>query len=201
MDMLHARPMLVADHFMASLGKTDAADMGEVCETCYAHCAGKTELWRHARDVHGADQHMSCPEPGCGRRFFAAAMCAGHREHHRRAATDDSQRDDDDHDVDGRPFTCELCGRLSSSRSAYYKHVNAAHPEARVAMCGVCHSYKGDVLSLVAHVRRRHAVDTSSRKSVRCTVCGKQYGNLSNMFAHRRVHGSIAGDVIIVPVQ
>ncbi|XP_060836375.1 zinc finger protein 771-like [Rhopalosiphum padi] len=211
MGMLYSRPMPVADHFIAfcradAYGKTAVADLGEVCETCYTHCAGgKTELWRHARDEHGADPNLSCHVPGCGRRFFAAAMCADHRAHHHIAGPS------------GRPpLTCELCGRLSVNRSAYYKHVNAAHPEARAAMCGVCHSYEGDVWSLIDHVRRRHVLELvtaettaasngsypkrAHRRSIRCTVCGKRYGNNHNMNAHRRVHG-LADDLVPVHPQ
>jgi hypothetical protein len=223
MDMLYSRPMPVADHFMASWadagGQTAGADLGEVCETCYAHCAGgKTELWRHARDEHGADPDLSCHVPGCGRRFFAAAMCADHSAHHRDGGYQRSDDDDDDdqhHHVAGPsgrpPLTCELCGRLSVNRSAYYKHVSVAHPEARAAMCGVCHSYKGDVWSLIDHVRSRHVLELDTaettavgngsdtkrvrRRSIRCTVCGKQYGNNRNMLAHRRVHG-LADDIV-----
>lgn len=218
MDMLYARPMPVADHFMASCaydgGQTVTEPyLGEVCETCYAHfAAGKTELWRHARDEHGADPTLSCHVPGCGRRFFAAAMCADHRAHHCGGGVQRA-----DHDIEGPndrpPLTCELCGHLSDDRSKYDRHVKAAHPEAQAAMCGVCHSYEGDVWSLIDHVQRRHALeicpetttettDSESdpkrphqRSIIRCTVCGKRYGNNRNMYAHRLVHG-LADDVI-----
>ncbi|KAL4119860.1 hypothetical protein QTP88_012623 [Uroleucon formosanum] len=212
MNMLYTRPMPVADHFMASWpnddGRTATANLGEVCETCYTHCAaGKTELWRHARDEHGADPNLSCQVSDCGRRFFSAAMCTDHCAHHRKCA---------DHEIAGPnnrpPLTCELCGHLSNNRSKYHRHVSAAHPEALAATCGVCYSYLGDVLSLIDHVQRRHALEicpdasaekTSDgvsdpnrlhRRSIRCTVCGKQYGNNRNMQAHRRVHG-LADDV------
>jgi len=201
--------MPVADHFMSSRDDTDGQTgdvyLGEVCETCCAHFAGgKTELWRHARDEHGTVPDLRCPVPGCGRRFFAAAMCADHRAHHR---TDDD-----------RPLTCQLCGRLFGNPMTYDRHVKVAHPEARAAMCGVCHTYEGDVPTLVDHVRRRHGSEIwpetaaagasdpmASRQSIRCTVCGKRYGNNRNMYAHRRVHGIAAADAAddddVVPVH
>jgi len=218
MDMLYARPMPVADHFMASCTNADgqtAAEvyLGEVCETCYAYCAaGKTELWRHARDEHSADPSLSCHVPGCGRRFFAAAMCTDHRAHH---------RSDGHHDIespnDRPPLTCELCGLLSCNPSKYNKHMNTAHPEALAAICGVCHSYEGDVSSLIGHVQRQHALEICadimtettdiesdpkrrSRRSIRCTVCGKRCSNNRNMYNHRKVH-CLADDVDNVQPQ
>ncbi|CAI6348861.1 unnamed protein product [Macrosiphum euphorbiae] len=218
--MLYTRPMPVADHFMAPWaygdGQTDAANLGEVCETCYTHCAaGKTELWRHARDEHGADPRLSCQVPGCGRHFFAAAICADHRAHHLNGGGGGGQHAD--HEIAGPsdrpPLTCELCGHLSYNRSKYDRHVSAAHPEALAATCGVCHSYLGDVSSLIDHVQSVHALEIcpdlsatektldsgsdpklSHRRSIRCPVCGKRYGNNRNMYAHRRVHG-FADDV------
>lgn len=220
MDVLHSRPMPVADHFMMAswdyaAGQTGAADPGEVCEKCYAYCAGgKTELWRHARDEHGADPNLSCHVPGCGRRFFAAAMCTDHFAHHLDGGDGQRSSADDDDGGDRPPLTCELCGRLSANRSTFAKHVNAAHREAWAAMCGVCYSYEGDVQSLIDHVQRRHVAEMTaaetttktatktatkvdkvqpkrlrSRRTIRCTVCGKRYGNNSTMRAHRRVHG------------
>lgn len=222
MDVLHSRPTPVADHFMMASWDS-AADPGEVCEKCYAYCAGgKTELWRHARDEHGADPNLSCHVPGCGRRFFAAAMCTDHFAHHLDSGDGSGQRSSADDDGGGHddgdrpPLTCELCGRLSANRSTYAKHVNAAHPEAWAAMCGVCYSYEGDVRSLIDHVQRRHVVEMTAsettttttkvgkfqpkrlrrRRTIRCTVCGKRYGNNSTMRAHRRVHGLADDDIV-----
>lgn len=191
--------MPVADHFMAfdlhaqSYAKSaPAADEtvridGEVCELCYSYCAGgKAELWRHVREEHGADRSLTCPVPGCGRRFFARFMSAAHSAHHHSTSVD-------------RPFTCELCGNLLQNCSTFERHMVKVHPDTRAAMCGVCHLYKGDVPSLVDHVRRRHGDEVgqdavagngdATRRHIRCDVCGKRYGNNRNMYVHRLVHG------------
>jgi len=191
--------MPVADHFMAFDSRTylqshatssaavkeTAQVVGEVCELCYAYCAGgKTELWRHVRKEHGSDRRLTCSAPGCGRRFLARFMSAAHSAHH-------SNND--------RPLTCELCGHLSLSLSTFEKHMVKTHPDTRAALCGICYLYKGDVPSLVHHVRRRHgneigqdAITANSditRRCIRCNVCGKRYGNNRNMYTHRLVHG------------
>ncbi|XP_016658427.1 uncharacterized protein LOC100572118 [Acyrthosiphon pisum] len=108
----------------------------------------------------------------------------------------------------GPPLTCELCGHLSINRSKYDRHVSAAHPEALAATCGVCHTYLGDVSSLIDHVQRRARPRDLSR-SVRgradlrtvdpirrvapaeytCTVCGSVRHNRF-MYVHRRCTAS-----------
>lgn len=159
MAFIRSHHMPVADHFLASgtlsaqrsgstvddCGTTGTAATipGEVCEICYAYCANQTELWKHARGVHGADQRLACPESGCGRRFSVLAMSEAHAVHHRLAR-------------DGRPLTCEFCGHLLGNLRAFCRHVAKMHPDATAAMCGVCNLYLGDVPSLVDHVRRRH---------------------------------------------
>ncbi|VVC43495.1 Zinc finger C2H2-type,Zinc finger, RING/FYVE/PHD-type [Cinara cedri] len=173
-------PMPVADHFITlgtrvseqndSARKTSAytkrttetnrpRDLqvpGEVCETCYAYCANKAELWKHVRDKHGADRRLVCPMSGCGRQFLARAMSAAHMAHHRYAVQFPNASDD-------RPLTCELCGLLLRNLSTFRKHMAKMHPDAAAAMCGVCYLYTGDVPSLVDHVRRRHGVATETR--------------------------------------
>lgn len=198
--------MPVADHFLAfsrnCAAKTAGAPVnGEVCEICFGYFAtGKTALWRHVRDVHGTDgDGLSCPVPGCGRRFVALAMSAAHAELHAaefRAGGSSS-------------YACELCGHHMRNRSAFDKHLARKHPEARDAMCGVCFTYAGDVPSLVRHVRERHGGADHPEESgaarvaagtfgghkkygIRCTVCGKRYGNYSNLYEHRKVHGLAA---------
>lgn len=198
MDFLNANPMPVADHFMTfdthtrqsystmqSANETagDQLSVGEVCEMCYVYCVDKMELWRHVRDEHGANEKLACPAPECGRRFFALAMSAAHSAHHL---------------SDVKPFTCELCGHLLRNRSTFEKHMAKMHPEARVALCGICQLYMGDVPSLVDHVQHRHGTEIEldvtcmgdrTRRCIRCDVCGKRYGNNRNMYAHRRLHG------------
>lgn len=189
--------MPVADHFMTfhlnshqsysvetTIGTAgDPLSMGEVCETCYVYCADKMELWRHVRNEHGANEKLVCSAPSCGKRFFALAMSVTHTAHHL--------------SVD-RPFTCELCGHLLRNRSTFDKHMAKVHPKARVALCGICQLYMGDVSSLVDHVQYRHraeieqdvmCTDDRTRRCIRCDVCGKRYGNNRNMYAHRQVHG------------
>ncbi|XP_025408989.1 zinc finger protein 771-like [Sipha flava] len=176
----------------------------EVCEQCFECSPGREELWKHVRDAHGDDARLQCAAAGCGRRFSSLAASAGHRSHH--AACGDGQA----------PYTCELCGRLSANHTAFDKHVAKEHPTARAALCGVCGRYAGDVQSLMRHVDAAHgahiwsevvACKTPSgdgvgpvrtRRTIRCDVCGKRYGNNHLMRSHRQVHGSIKsprGDV------
>ncbi|VVC24290.1 Zinc finger C2H2-type,Zinc finger, RING/FYVE/PHD-type [Cinara cedri] len=194
MHFVRSNPMPVADHFLAPLGRdrggggpgtteasagADRPALGEVCETCLAYCSDKADLWRHARRDHGADPALACRVPGCGKRFFAAAMSAAHAAHHRLRADD------------AVPLTCELCGCLRQNIPTFRKHMVTAHPEAAGAFCGVCGSYVADVPSLVDHVRRRHGETPGARNVIRCDVCGQQYGNYRIMHEHRTVHGLV----------
>lgn len=214
MDFVRSKPMPVADHFLAfsernysrettvssdAITEDDWPVLGEVCETCFVYCANKTELWRHVYDEHGADRRLVCPKPGCGKRFFAVAMSAAHAAHHEQCVTDDV-----------RPLTCELCGHLLQNLQIFRKHMAKMHPDAVGSVCGVCYLFKGDLSSLVGHVRRRHGdiatVGTSGavsaghrrplpiKKVIRCDVCGKRFGNYSNMHKHRPVHGHVGSD-------
>uniref|UniRef100_A0A2S2NUU1 C2H2-type domain-containing protein n=1 Tax=Schizaphis graminum TaxID=13262 RepID=A0A2S2NUU1_SCHGA len=84
------------------------------------------------RNCGGTPETSTVTTRTCGVTCPAAAMCADHGAHHHIAGPS------------GRPpLTCELCGRLSVNRPACYKHVNAAHPEARAAMCGCVSLVRG----------------------------------------------------------
>lgn len=199
MDFLSSDPMPVADHFLASISPGDRRHVlrpvvaaAEVCEKCFAWCADKQALWRHVRDAHGDDPRLACPAAGCGRRFSSLSASAAHWSHH--AVTRAADR---------VTYTCELCGRLSANRLAFDKHVAREHPDARAALCGVCGVYAVDVRSLTEHVHAEHgariwsevvACNTAgrgperTRRTIRCDVCGKRYGNNRMMRSHRQVH-------------
>lgn len=173
---------------------------GELCETCNVYYANKMQLWKHVRYMHGADQRLICPKPGCGKRFSTLAMSVAHTAHHRVA--------------DERPLACELCGRLLSNLRTFERHMTKSHPGAMAAMCGVCHLYAGDVSSLIDHVRHQHGSRTETSAAVKETVTvigmkftagavastGKQRdeqmrhvynGNYSNIHKHREVHDPV----------
>lgn len=165
---------------------------GELCETCHFSCANKTELWKHVRSEHDADQRLICPKPCCGKRFSSLATSVSHMAHHRVA--------------NERPLVCELCGHLLGNLRTFGRHMSKLHPDAMAAMCGVCHLYMGDVPSLIDHVRRQHetsaaigetitAVGTESATSTVASV-KKQHGeqmrpvyngNCRNIHKHREV--------------
>lgn len=155
MEFVRAERMPVADHFLAVTAAAcrppsatacrPPSATGEVCELCFAYFADKAVLWRHARNRHRDDPRLACPEPGCGLRFFARAMCRAHRAEHAAGHSPP------------QPLTCELCGRPSRNTIAYDRHMAAAHPYARQAVCRACRTYHGDKASLAAHVRLRHA--------------------------------------------
>lgn len=171
MGFLHSTPMPVAVHFMAycrrngeqqeindsletpAFGDYDIisrSSVGVVCETCFAYFTDDTDLWLHVRREHGKDRKLVCLVPGCGKRFLAREMKTQHLAHHRgvkfvQNTTDDIRRPVP---IVIRPYTCELCGRLSANQKSLDKHTANKHPKARRYACGVCTLLVRDVPTL-----------------------------------------------------
>ncbi|XP_025414398.1 myoneurin-like [Sipha flava] len=189
-DQLHDRSSVAEHQKDGGAVPWDLTAGGEVCERCRTFCADMTDLWRHARAVHGDADSLHCPFTGCGRRFSAVSTNVSHVEHHATATA-------------LRVYTCEICGRLSHNRGSLHKHVDRAHPKARAAMCGVCCLYMGDVASLIDHVHVQHGAVVASehagiggpylrpKRVARCDVCGKRCRNDTVLRAHRHVHGHV----------
>ena len=77
-------------------------------------------------------------------------------------------------------YSCTQCGKLYSSESNLFRHMNVHTSKYKCTECGKC-CHSGSELAV--H-RRSH----SGEKPFECTVCGKRFTRSSDLACHSRIH-------------
>jgi len=142
------------------------------CELCGVSHQSKSDRWKHVYERHGDDPSVLCSKSNCAKVFASAEMNIEHVNHHK---------------LQGAiPNTCEICGKLWSSRVDYWKHMMGVHAEVVPFTCGVCLKVLPDLSQLIEHVRAKHWPLTGG--DFCCDICGRPYSNRSKMSRHRKIH-------------
>ncbi|XP_063231960.1 zinc finger protein 91-like [Bacillus rossius redtenbacheri] len=147
-----------------------------VCELCGSSHHSKSERWRHVYKCHGGEAMLRCDRGSCEKVFTTRALRHEHCASHHQLQGD-------------TPNTCEVCGKLWSSRVDFWKHMMGVHSDLVPLTCGVCLKILCDVAELKLHVRRKHWPLVGDYC---CDICGRAYSNQSKMSRHRKVHEELA---------
>uniref|UniRef100_A0A3P9CBD4 C2H2-type domain-containing protein n=1 Tax=Maylandia zebra TaxID=106582 RepID=A0A3P9CBD4_9CICH len=124
----------------------------------------------------------------CGKTFFSSASLAAHRVTHTQKENCEVLSlsfSDTSKNAGEKLFTCEVCGKGCSHRSAL-KHHMLIHMGERPYVCETCGKRCGHASALQNHMRI-HTGKKPGEKPV-CNVCGKKFRCMVNLKYHTSVH-------------
>lgn len=129
------------------------------CDKCFAR---GSQLVQHRR-THSRERPYRCNL--CSNSFTCSANLVLHIKRHR------GQKD----------HKCHLCGRAFVRRDALRKHLECLHRDVKSFLCVICNkAFKGH---LPQHMRT-HVHDRPHR----CSTCGQQFAQRSQLTVHQRTH-------------
>lgn len=110
---------------------------------------------------------ISCPEPGCPRRFDKIRRYRSHIQYHAKT----------------RAFICQQCGKDFKTKTCLTTHIKNVHRDHFI-ICDACGKNFSSKNGLIIHYQSVHL---NLMKYV-CSACGKAFNNRASLRCHQFTH-------------
>ena len=133
------------------------------CKLCGENLSGEIKLKRHVKTIHKGEmpQQFTCPEEGCGEKFFFNSDLSQHtRSEH-------------------KPADCPYCDLKMKNEMALWRHVKSKHTLSQCVQCNKQFTTDG---SLAKHIQVAH------KKTFECVQCYSKFSSKEDLKVHHRMH-------------
>ncbi|XP_037951892.1 transcription factor grauzone isoform X2 [Teleopsis dalmanni] len=146
-----------------------------VCHVCAKEIRDNQAFEKHVR-LHFEDSgpRVKCPRPDCDRWLKDLDNL---KQHLRR------------HNIEGKVYTCNDCGKVCKNRSALTSHFNYAHSNA-VFSCEECNKTFKKAISL-----KEHMAQHTGESLYKCPFCTRTFNSNANMHSHKKKMHPVEWDV------
>lgn len=93
-----------------------------------------------------------------------------------------------------KPFSCDLCGKRSSTFVSIRSHITRMHlfigrgSQAAKALCTICGKSSSSKEALARHIKHKHMPKDLIPKPYSCSVCGLKWKDKSSLNKHVQLH-------------
>ncbi|XP_055918365.1 zinc finger protein 729-like [Eupeodes corollae] len=135
----------------------------KMCEICAKLIRGNANFDRHMEEHEGIVQpQVQCQE--CGSWLKDKNSLRKHMYKH-----------------DGKTYTCDVCGKVSQTKSSLQSHMRYVHEASRTFQCTFCDkSFKKSV------ILKEHMTQHTGEVLYTCPHCPKTFNSKANMHSHRK---------------
>lgn len=166
------RKAAIIDHLKSHYGESLLK-----CETCDKLCINKKDLQNH-QVSHTSERPYKCDR--CGASYKRKSHLSRHLLKQR---SDNSCRPHSIRNSPGQTFVCEICGKVSTTRSLMLLH-KGSHTGERKYQCPLCKKRFAQSGAMSRHI---HTVHRGAR-DFSCEICGQRFTAKSTKLNHMRIH-------------
>ena len=137
------------------------------CEKCNKLFSTHSSLRIHIMTIHENNRPFKCTFPDCTKAYISKAKLIIHERTHTRI----------------KPFVCEICKKSFNEKGNLKTHFKL-HSGIRPFKCSLCDkSYKSK-----GHLKDHIEIQHHKIKKFYCQFCNKNFGRMSALNVHTRVH-------------